>query len=245
MGHGGKYATPPRLNPSQHPQAGRPSGSTYLGNLSNHYPLASYPAQAAEEVDFRCPALKGRLTSKDLRLRPSTRAQRNDIGSGDKCGGHLGGIAGGNDYVVVFAGPKTTENRRRFLRLDQRQISQEGKDVFGWLQSRGDEGDFDIFVVEVPSQRGGQAYSLLIYCRRQDSGCGVVKHDAKLAFIFAAELAHFERAGAGRGFPVHMAGRVVGHIFADEVKIVAATAHKGFELAGDHGKNFEELFGGF
>src|ERR1700676_5760118 len=140
MGHGGKYATKrgnyPRLNPSQHPQAERPSGSTYLGNLSNHYPLASYPAQAAEEVDFRCPALKGRLISKNLRLRTSTRAQRNDIGPGDKCGGHLGGIAGGNDYVVVFAGPKTTENRRRFLRLHPPPQSPERKDVFGGLQSR-------------------------------------------------------------------------------------------------------------
>src|ERR1700674_2410396 len=59
MGHGGKYATPPRLNPSPHPQAGRPSGSTYLGNLSNHYLLASYRAQAAGKVDFRWPAPKG------------------------------------------------------------------------------------------------------------------------------------------------------------------------------------------
>ena len=41
-----------------------------------------------------------------------------------------------------------------------------------------------------------------------------------------------------------MAGGVVGHVVADEVKIVAASAHKGFELAGDHGKNFVELFGG-
>src|SRR5882762_6386597 len=41
-----------------------------------------------------------------------------------------------------------------------------------------------------------------------------------------------------------MAGRVVGHVLADAVKIVAAAAHKGFELAGNHGKNFEELFGG-
>src|SRR5208282_2912892 len=41
-----------------------------------------------------------------------------------------------------------------------------------------------------------------------------------------------------------MAGGIVGHVVADEVKIVAASAHKGFELAGNHGKNFAELFGG-
>src|ERR1700676_1412685 len=128
MGHGGKDATPPRLNPSQHPQAGRPSGSTYLGNLSNHYPLASLPCTGCGRSRFSMPSpKKGRLISKNLRLRTSTRAQRNDIGSGDKCGGHFGGIAGGNDYVVVFAGPQTTENRRRFLRLEQRQKPPERK----------------------------------------------------------------------------------------------------------------------
>jgi len=50
---------PPRLNPPPHPQADDPSGSTYLGNLSNRYPLDSYPSQAAEKVDIRCTASKG------------------------------------------------------------------------------------------------------------------------------------------------------------------------------------------
>src|ERR1700687_4380579 len=140
------------------------------------------------------------------RLRASARAQRNGVGSGGQSGGYLGGVAGGNDHVVVFTGPKTTENRGRLLRLDQRQVSQEVKDVFGGLQPRRDEADFDIFVVEVPSERGYQAHRSLIHHGRQDSGCRVVKYNAELAFIFAAELAHFERAGAGRGFPVHMSG---------------------------------------
>ena len=99
-------------------------------------------------------------------------------------------------------------------------------------------------MVEVPSERSCQSHRSLIHDRWKDSGRGIVKHDAELAFIFAAELAHLERAGAGRGFPVHMAGGIVGHVLADEVKVVAAAADKGFELARDHGKNLEKLFGG-
>ena len=41
-----------------------------------------------------------------------------------------------------------------------------------------------------------------------------------------------------------MAGGVVRHIVADEIKIVAASPYKSFELSGDHRKNFPELFGG-
>src|SRR6266852_1528851 len=174
----------------------------------------------------------------------SDRTQRNDVGSGGQSGGNLGGGAGGNDHVVIFTSSKTAEHRGRLLRVDQRQVSQEGEDVLGWLQSRRHEGDFDIFMAEVPSQRSRQTHRSLIRCGLQDSGGGVVKHDAELAFIFAAELAQFERAGAGRGFPIHMAGGVVRHVLADEIEIVAAAAHKSFELAGDHGKNFAKLFGG-
>src|ERR1035441_538794 len=94
---------------------------------------------------------------------PSPHAQRNDVGSGGQSGGHPGGVAGGNDHVVIFTGPKTTEHGSCLLRCDQRQVSQESEDVFGWLQSRRDEGDFDIFVVEVPSQRGCQAHGSLIH----------------------------------------------------------------------------------
>src|SRR6266481_7267602 len=212
-------------------------------------PAAEYMSKAGGKKKMNCVAGGPRSAGagkapSSHRLGVSARAQRNDVGSGGQSGGHLSGTARSNDHVVVFTGPKTTENRGRLLRLDQRQISQEGKDVFGGLQSRRDEGDFDIFVVEVPSERGCQAHRSLIHYGRQDSGCWVVEHDAELAFILAAELAHFERTSARRGFPVHMAGGVVGHIFADEVKIVASAADKGFELAGDHGKNFEELFGG-
>src|ERR1700674_2287829 len=100
MGHGGKNATAPRLNPSPHPQAGGPSGSTYLGNLSNHYPPARYPARAAKKSIFDARPLKGRLIPKNLRhrrsdaltrnrLRASAHAQRNDVGSGDQRGGDL------------------------------------------------------------------------------------------------------------------------------------------------------------
>src|SRR5208337_3139592 len=149
------------------------------------------------------------------RLGASARAQRNDVRSGGQSGGHFGGGAGGNDQVVIFTGAETAEYGGRLLRFDQRQISQESKDVFGRLQARRNEGNFDIFVVEVPSERSCQAHGSLIHHGRQDSGGGIVKHDAELAFIFAAELAHFEGAGAGRGFPVHVAGGVVGHVVAD------------------------------
>src|SRR5260370_42610857 len=72
-------------------------------------------------------------------LRASTRRQRNDVGSGGQNGGNVDGSAGGNNHVVVFAGPKTTEDGGRLLRLDQSQVTQEGEDVFSWLQSRRDE----------------------------------------------------------------------------------------------------------
>src|ERR1017187_639866 len=117
---------------------------------------------------------------------PSRHAQRNDVGPGGQSGGHFGGIASGDDQVVIFTGPKTTEHRGRLLRLDQRQVSQEGEDVLGWRQPRCDERDFDIFVMEVPSQRSRQAHRLSVHRRLQDSGCGIVKHDAELALIFAA-----------------------------------------------------------
>src|SRR5208282_1178353 len=134
--------------------------------------------------------------------------QRNDVGSGGQSGGHLGGIPSGENQVVIFTGPKTTEDRSHLLRFDQRQVAQENEDVFGGLQPRGDEGNFDILVMEVPSERSGQTHRSLIYDRRKDSGGGVVEYDAKFPFIFAAELAHLERTGAGRGFPVDMAGGV-------------------------------------
>src|SRR5580658_4653639 len=38
-----------------------------------------------------------------------------------------------------------------------------------------------------------------------------------------------------------MAGGIIGHVIPDEVKIVAAAAHKSLELTGNHGKNLEEL----
>ena len=118
-------------------------------------------------------AQPGALVFPGNRLRAAVRTQRNDVGSGGQGGGHLGGVAGSNDHVVVITGPKTTEDGGCLLRLDQRQISQKGKDVFGGLQSRRDEGDFHIFVVEVPSERGGQAHRSLIHRGRQDSGAGL------------------------------------------------------------------------
>src|ERR1035437_1361022 len=75
-----------------------------------------------------------------------------DVGSGHQSGGHVGSGASGNDHVVIVTRTKTTEHWSCLLRLDQSQVSQEREDVFGGLQSRGNETDFDIFVVEVPSQ---------------------------------------------------------------------------------------------
>src|ERR1035437_3629098 len=103
---------------------------------------------------------------------PSRHAQRNDVGPGGQSGGHFGGIASGDDQVVIFTGPKTTEHRGRLLRLDQRQVSQEGEDVLGWRQPRCDERDFDIFVMEVPSQgsRRRTACSYTAGCRTPGAG---------------------------------------------------------------------------
>src|SRR5579863_3974691 len=38
-----------------------------------------------------------------------------------------------------------------------------------------------------------------------------------------------------------MPGRVLRHIFADQIEVVAASTDKGFELAPDHGKNFKKF----
>src|SRR5580698_249307 len=180
-----------------------------------------------------------------MRLAASSFAQRNDVRSGDESSGHFRLGAGCNNEIVIVAGTQSTEHRGRLLRLDQRQVTQKSKYVFGWLQSRRNERDFNIFVMKMPSERGCKAHASLIYLRRQDSGCGIVEDDTEFAFIFAAELAHFESASAGRGLPVDMAGGIIGHVVADEVKIVAAATHKGFEFAGDHRENFEELVGRF
>src|SRR5262249_42295579 len=63
--------------------------------------------------------------------------------------------------------------------------------------------------------------------------------------IFAAEFSHLERTGLRRGFPVHMAGGILRHVFTNAVEGVAATPHEGFEFAGNQGKDFEKLVSRF
>src|SRR2546429_8845040 len=82
------------------------------------------------------------------RLCASARAQRNEVGSGSQSGGNLGGVAGGNDHVVVFAFPKTTEHGSGFLRLHPRPEIQGRKRRLRWgpIPARG--GGLDTLVGE-------------------------------------------------------------------------------------------------
>src|SRR5271166_4956095 len=52
-----------------HPQAGYPPGSTYLGNLSNHYLLAIGPSKGKQNSIFHASATIRCVISKDLRDR--------------------------------------------------------------------------------------------------------------------------------------------------------------------------------
>src|SRR5205807_10010700 len=79
----------------------------------------------------------------------------------------------------------------------------------------------------------------------QNSGRGIIKNYAQFALILATELAHFERSGSGAGLPIDVPGRIVGHVFSDAIKIVAATSHKRFEFTRHHWKQFKKLVGGF
>ena len=70
-------------------------------------------------------------------------------------------------------------------------------------------------------------------CSETVLGSGIIEYHPYLAFVLAAELAHFQRTRLCRGFPVHMARRILRHILADAIQVVAASAGKRFEFAGN------------
>src|SRR5208283_3494463 len=156
----------------------------------------------------------------------------NHVGSGQEVGGNLRTVAGTNDNVVVFARTQPFEDWSRLLRCDQSKIVQETKDIGGGLKAGCNEGNFNIFVVKMPGQRSRQPNGSLVDGGLQNPRRRIVENDAQAALILAAVFAHFERAGAGGGFPIDMAGGIFGHVIADAMQIVAASAHKACEFAG-------------
>src|SRR5260370_1859915 len=80
-------------------------------------------------------------------LRASTRSQRNDVGSGGQNGGDVDGSAGGNNHVVVFAGPKKTEKGGRLPPVAPSQVTPEREDGFRLFPSRRDGRDFHLLLV--------------------------------------------------------------------------------------------------
>src|ERR1019366_8638615 len=109
----------------------------------------------------------------------------------------------------------------------------EGRWYFAPLARRDDH--VVVFASPKPPEHGSR---LLRLDRRR-----IVEHDAQLAFVLAAELPHFESARTGGGLPVDVTSRILRHVLANPVKIVAAPAHKRLEFARNHGQDVKELFG--
>src|SRR5277367_2645069 len=227
-----KAILPATWNPPPHPHAGCPTGSTYQGNLSNHYPSCG--------VIITLPAAEPRLNAT---ARARSNVQTDKIRAARQSRGNPIPAASADDHVVVVAGAQTLKHRGSLLRLDQRQITQEGKYVFRRLQPRSHKRNLNILMMKMPSERCRQANGTFVSFRRQYAGRRIIKHNAQLALIFAAEFAHLQRTCTSRRLPVDVSSGVVRHVFANEIKVVAPSAHKSFKLARYHRKNFEKLIG--
>src|SRR5207253_3361115 len=125
------------------------------------------------------------------------------------------------------------------------EMTQKVVNVFAAAVALSSERKLRVRLRKMPGQRGGQRYRCLISGLAHRGGRWVIEYDSQLALIFASELADFQHTGLGCRFPVHVPRGIPCHVFADEVKIVPAAAHKHLELAGDHGQRLEEFLGLF
>src|ERR1700722_9370005 len=98
-------------------------------------------------------------------------------------------------------------------------------------------------MMKMPSERCRQANRAFVSFSRQYARRRIIEHDAQLALILTAEFAHLQRTGTSRRLPVDVPGGIVRHVFADEIKVIASSAHKSFKLARYHRKHFEKLLG--
>ena len=97
---------------------------------------------------------------------------------------------------------------------------------------------------EVPGQRGCQVYRPVVGLRRNRSTGGVVENQTQPALVLAAELAHLQRARFRTGLPIHVARRVLWHVFANSIEIGTTTAHIALQFTIDEWEDFVELVGG-
>src|SRR5882724_5192946 len=68
-----------------------------------------------------------------------------------------------------------------------------------------------------------------------------IKNQQDAEIVLAREFTDHQRAGAGGGFPMHVAGAVCGNVFAQSVQILAPPLVIALDAAIDAGKNFAEL----
>jgi len=145
---------------------------------------------------------------------------------------------GGHNQVVIFTGTKTVEHRGCFLRRDQRQISQEGENLFGG-SSPGATKRPQHLRDGSACERSREAHRSLVHGGRKYSGCGVIEYDAELALIFplnSRTLSAPVRAWLSNRHD----GRNRRHVVANEVEVIAASPDESLELARNHGKHFQK-----
>ena len=104
-------------------------------------------------------------------------------------------------------------------------------------------GEVHVLAGEMFCQGRSYGDGALVGGNRNRTGRRIVKYDPQAALVFTGELAHLERAGFGRGFPVHKANGILGRMFADEVKLAAASSEIRGKFPSHHRQDVEEVVG--
>ena len=150
------------------------------------------------------------------------------------------------DHDVVFAGAAQVHRQQRVLisasrfaaaRSNHRQPSQKLVQIAGPRAPRHKKRYLRLRRRKVPGERGSQSTAFSYSRSEIRPGFRIVEGNAKFALILAGEFAHFQRARFRRGFPVDVAGGILGQVFANAVEFGSPPAHKTFPLAPHQRQN--------
>src|SRR5579872_6103032 len=93
----------------------------------------------------------------------------------------------------------------------------------------------------MPGQRCGEIHAALVRHMGDQTCRRVIEDDAEFAFIFAAELAYFQRAGLCRRLPIDVTGGIFRHVFANAIEVAAPAADEAFPFPAHEWKDLEKF----
>src|SRR5579862_4356328 len=128
--------------------------------------------------------------------------------------------AGGNDDVVLFA-PAGAYFLRTVLKLfswfNDGESSEEVMKIHDRLLTRYRERKSSILRRQMPGDGSRHTHGMFIGGRGNHAGNWIVKNNAQLPLIFAAEFANLQRAGFGCRFPIEVPCRIFRHVLANPI----------------------------